>query len=459
MKSKVPKVFVSALAVILVVAFVLSGCAAPTAPATTTVTATATATSTATTTTTATTTVAPTTAAPTYPLGKAVLKIGGQGVASGSKADYGLQINMGGMMACDEINAAGGILGSKVEWKFLDSELSSATAVKNARYFVTDWGADFLTGVDSSGVSLALAPVMDELDKVLIIVHGATHKLTEEAIYKEGHRNVFRISVPTYQDGILSGKIFARDPDIKRVASLACAYSYGYAAWEMFQSAMSKERPDVAFVAEQEAGFNCMDFTPQLTAIMAAKPNMVIATPWGGEAVMMLRQAALLGLFDDPDFKVWFQCMGGSVDLAEGFAPEIKAETFNGKLWATGRYLWNQSDRPENEAFVAKFREEFGRYPNYSAANTYTAIYAWKQAVEETESLDTATLVEALEGMTVEGPEGERWIRPEDHQACYAVPAGRYTYNADVCVNAYLTDLEWLTWEEYFRSPPDYITP
>lgn len=397
--------------------------------------------------------------APTYPLGKEVLKIGAQGIASGSKADYGIQINMGGMMAIEEINAAGGILGSKVEWKFMDSELSSATAIKNARYMVDDWGADFLTGVDSSGISMALAPVMDELDKILIIVHAATHKLNEEAIYQEGRKNVFRISVPTYQDGILPALIFKDDPEIKRIASLAAAYGYGYSAWEMFTTTLLKYRPDIEIVAEQEAGFNTMDFTPQLTAIMAAKPDLVFATPWGGEAVMMLRQASLLGLFDEPDFKVWFQAMGGSIDLAEGFAPDIKAGVFKGKLWATARYLWNQSDRPENKAFVAKFREKFGRYPNYSAANTYTAVYAWKQAVEETKSLDTAKLVKALEGMTIEAPEGTRYIRPEDHQALYSVPMGRYTYDPAVSPNAYLTDLKSLPWQEYYRSPPDYAIP
>jgi branched-chain amino acid transport system substrate-binding protein len=388
-----------------------------------------------------------------------IIKIGAQGVSSGSKADYGIQINYGGMLACDEINAAGGILKKKVEWKFMDSELSAPVAIKNARYLVTEWGAHFLTGIDSSGVSMALAPVMDELNRILIIVHGATHKLNEEAIFKKGHKNVFRISVPTYQEGIFPAKIFKENPEIKRVASLAAAYEYGYSTWEMFTGTMSKYRPDVKFVAKQEAGFNCMDFTPQLTAIMAAKPNMVIATPWGGEAVMMLRQAALLGLFKDPDFKVWFQGMGGSIDLAEAFTPEIKAGVFQGKLWGTARYLWNQTDRPANVAFVKKFREKFGRYPNYSAANTYTAIYAWKKAVEQTKSLDTAKLVKALKGMKIEAPEGIRWIRPEDHQACYSVPLGWYTYDAKVCPNAFLTGLKYLDWKEYYRSPPDYAIP
>ena len=174
---------------------------------------------------------------------------------------------------------------------------------------------------------------------------------------------------------------------------------------------------------------------------------------------MMLRQATLLGLFEQPWFKVWFQCMGGSIDMAEGLTPDVKSGKFHGKLWATARYLWNWPDTPRNKAFVAKFREKFGRFPNYSAANVHTAIFAFKKAVEQTKSLDTQKLIKALEGMKVQAPDGERWIRPEDHQACYTVPAGHYVYDNAVCPNAYLSDLVVIPWEKYYRNPPDYKLP
>ncbi|MBI2455893.1 MAG: ABC transporter substrate-binding protein, partial [candidate division NC10 bacterium] len=88
-------------------------------------------------------------------LGVPVVKVGAQGAASGAHADYGRQINMGATMAVEEINAKGGILGCKVELKFMDEELKPATAVKNTRYLVTEWGAHYLVGVDSSGSSMA----------------------------------------------------------------------------------------------------------------------------------------------------------------------------------------------------------------------------------------------------------------------------------------------------------------
>jgi branched-chain amino acid transport system substrate-binding protein len=73
------------------------------------------------------------------------IKIGGQGAISGAHADYGWQMTAGSTMAIDEINAKGGVLGRKLEMKFMDEELKPATAVKNARYLVTDWGADVLS--------------------------------------------------------------------------------------------------------------------------------------------------------------------------------------------------------------------------------------------------------------------------------------------------------------------------
>ena len=98
-------------------------------------------------------------------LGVPAIKVGVQGAASGPHADYGRQIEMGATMAAEEINAAGGVLGCKVETRFLDDENRPATGVKNARLLVTDWGAHFTTGTDSSGVAMAMGPVLAELKR------------------------------------------------------------------------------------------------------------------------------------------------------------------------------------------------------------------------------------------------------------------------------------------------------
>ena len=380
-----------------------------------------------------------------------VIKIGGQGVTSGAHADYGRQMIMGATLAIDEINAAGGILGSKLEMKFMDSELKPAVAVKNARYMVQEWGAHLLFGVDSSGVCMAVGSVLPELDRIQIFSHAATEKLTEDLVYKKGIKNIFRISVPVYQDSIVAAMIFKDFPEIKRWAGINCDYGYGRTSWALFKATMKKYRPDVEFVAEAWAPFWTADFSPHLSAVMAKKPDAIFATPWAGEAVMLLRQALLLGVFDQ--IQVWWQAMGGSVDALEGLAREVKGNKFKGKLWATARYIHNWPDTPENKAFVEKFRKRWARYPNYSAETTYSAMYVFKAAIEKTKSLETAKLIKAIEGMRIKCPGGERYFRPEDHQAVYTVPAGKVIHDPAYPLPV-LGDLRVIPAKDYYRKPP-----
>ena len=399
-----------------------------------------------------------------YPLGKAVIKLGGMDIMSGMHADYGRQMLMGAQMAIEEINAAGGILGSQLELKFRDSRFDPDASLENGRYFVEEWGADFLFGLSAEGGIDSMAPHLPGWGVLLMVCHSAAPRINEKTVYEglPGGDHVFRITQPFYQDAILSALYFSEWPEIKTWAILSADYEYGWTVRDLFKESMEKHRPDVEFVGEAAAGWATADFTSQIAALMAKEPNLIVCVPWAGEGVSALRQAVVAGLFDQDWFKAWFQCMGGSVDLAEGISDDVAAGKFNDKLWATARYLWNQSDRPQNVKFVNDFRERFGdRYPNYSAPATYTAIYAFKQAVEETRSLDAEKLIKALEGMTIEAPEGPRWFRPEDHQACYTTPLGRYTFDRSVAPIAFLDPATFsdIPWEDYYRNPPDYATP
>jgi len=378
------------------------------------------------------------------------IKIGGQGAISGAHADYGWQMMAGATLAIEQINAKGGILGRKLELKFMDEELKPATAVKNARYLVTDWGADFLFGVDSSGSAMAIGPVLPELNRLFFFTHAATHRLTEELVDQKGIKQIFRLVAPVYQDA-LAAWVFKDNPEIKRWAGINCDYEYGYVAWNLFKENIRKFRPDVEFVAAAWAPFWTMDFSSHIAAVMAEKPDAIFATPWAGEGVMLLRQALMLGVFDK--IQVWWQGMGGSVDLLEGLSREIEADKFKGKLWATARYIHNYPATPENKAFVEAFRKRWGRFPNYSAEGSYSTIYAIKAGAEKAKSLETAKVGAALEGMELKTPGGMRLIRKEDHQAVYTVPAGRAMKSPDYTIPI-LGDLKVIPAKDYFRSPP-----
>ncbi len=384
-------------------------------------------------------------------LGVPTIKVGVQGVASGPHADYGRQIEMGSTMAMEEINASGGVLGCKIEIKFMDDENKAATGVKNARYLVTDWGAHFMVGTDSSGVAMALGPVLQELQRIEFFTHAATHRLTEDLVASKGIKEIVRVSVPVYQDAIVAALVFKDRTDIKRWATIGADYEYGYASWNLFKETLKKYRPDVEFVGEAWAPFLTLDFSPHIAAVMAQKPDAIFATPWAGEAVQLLRQALSQGVFDN--VQVWWQAMGGSVDVLEGLTDEVRKDRFKGKLWATARYIHNWPDTADNKAFIERFKKRWNRYPNYSAETTYSAFYIMKAAVEKSGSLETAKVIDAMKGMQIRNPGGVRVFRSEDQQFIYNVPAGRPMIDARYPIPV-LGDLKVFAAADYYRAPP-----
>jgi branched-chain amino acid transport system substrate-binding protein len=384
-------------------------------------------------------------------LGVPAIKVGVQGAASGPHSDYGRQIEMGATMAMEEINASGGVLGCKIEIKFMDDENKAATGVKNARYLVTDWGAHFMVGTDSSGVAMALGPVLQELQRIHFFTHAATHRLTEDLVASKGIKEIVRVSVPVYQDAIVAALIFKDRRDIKRWATIGADYEYGYVSWNMFKETLQKYRPDVEFVGEAWAPFLTLDFSPHISAVMAQKPDAIFATPWAGEAVQLLRQSLIQGVFDN--VQVWWQAMGGSVDVLEGISAEVQRDRFKGKLWATARYIHNWPDTADNRAFIERFRKRWNRFPNYSAETTYSALFIMKAAVEKAGSMETAKVIDAMKGMRIRNPGGERVFRAEDQQFIYNVPAGRPVIDPKYPIPV-LGDLKVFAASDYYRSPP-----
>ncbi|HUP95567.1 MAG TPA: ABC transporter substrate-binding protein [Burkholderiales bacterium] len=384
-------------------------------------------------------------------LGVPAIKVGAQGAASGPHSDYGRQIEMGATMAMEEINASGGILGCKIDVRFMDDENKAATGVKNARLLITDWGANFLVGTDSSGVAMAIGPVLAELKHIQFFTHAATHRLTEELVAAKGIKEIVRVSVPVYQDAIIAALIFKDRKDIKRWANIGADYEYGYVSWNLFKETLRKYRPDVEFVGEAWAPFLTLDFSPHIAAVMAQKPDAIFATPWAGEAVQLLRQSLGQGVFDN--VQVWWQAMGGSVDVLEGITAEVQKDRFKGKLWATARYIHNWPDTADNRAFIDRFRKRWKRFPNYSAETTYSAFFIMKAAVEKSQSLDTAKVLEAMKGMQIRNPGGTRVFRSEDQQFIYNVPAGRPMMDPKYPIPV-LGDLKVFPAKDYYRHPP-----
>ena len=331
---------------------------------------------------------------------KGPIKIGYQAVLSGTLAGYGEFHKMGALLALDEINSKGGIAGQKVELDIRDSTTKPDEAIKNIRYHVDSWEADFLGGIDSSGQALAVAPLMQELDKVLVVTHAATEKLTEEMVFKKGIKQIFRICNATYHDGNAAAFI-AKDLPAMKWATVSPQYEYGFTCWRMFKETLGKLKPGVQFTAESFAPFGTTDFRSHINTIMDAAPDGLYSTEWAGELITFIKQAKEAGLFQKVKH-VMFP-VGAAMDVLEGVGKEMPEG-----IWISGRYFFLYPDSKANKEFVDKFNKRWKRYPAYVSETAYSMLYAIKAAVEKAASKDTKAVIQALEGMEMDSPAGRR---------------------------------------------------
>ena len=381
---------------------------------------------------------------------KETIKIGHIAIFSGPFGTYGELQKRGSMLAMEEINKAGGIMGSKVQIIYRDSAAKPAEAVKQVRSLVEREGCDFIIGIDSSGVVLSVAEVMPEVNKLLFVTHAATHRLTEELVYKKGIKEVFRLAVPVYQDGILAAFIAAQLP-ATRWACVHPDYEYGYASWELFKKTLSKLRPDVEFVAEAWAKIGTTDFTPLISSILEKKPDGIHTVEWGIDLFTFVRQAKQTGLFDAVKYEggyAWINPMGYSIDAMEALRTEYPEG-----CWVSGRYIWMYPDTPLNRHFVKAHLDRWGHYPAYSGETSYTAVYLIKKLIELTQTLDIDVHIKTLEDMVVYSPAGVRYIRKEDHQAVYEVPYGQIKHDPNYSIPV-LKNLKAVPAQMYYRRPP-----
>jgi branched-chain amino acid transport system substrate-binding protein len=284
------------------------------------------------------------------------------------------------------------------------------------------------------------------LDKVLMVTHAATEKVTEEWVFKKGIKQIFRICNSTYHDG--NGAAFlAKDLPAMKWSTISPKYEYGFTSWKMFQETLKKIKPGVSFVAESFSPFGTTtDFRPFMNPVLDAKADGVFSTIWGGELVTFVKQAVQAGLFDKIKHVIF--PVGAAMDVLEGLGQEMPDN-----IWISGRYFFLYPNNKNNNEWVARFRKRWNHFPAYVSETGYSSIFALKAAVEKSGSKETKALIQALEGVEMESPAGYRVFRKEDHQALYDVPWGKTKGDPKYPIKI-MGEMKIFPAKQYFARPP-----
>ena len=267
---------------------------------------------------------------------------------------------------------------------------------------------DLFTGVISSGNTPALGPVAEELKLLTIFVDGCTDFLFDKAVPNPHY--IFRITNMQSADGVTCAIATAMTwPKVKRIAHIHPDYSYGRNAFDHFNIVMKKMVPGAQVVSEGWPKLGTTDFTSHITKTIAAKPDLLVSSVWGGDYVAMYKQALRYDLFKKMKF---------ASTIAFGVAPHaIGKDHPEGAIAGVhSNYYFNYPPNgrwPYNDTFVKKYYERWKEYPNFQSEGAYTTLYMLKNAVERANKLaggwpDDDAIIGQLEGPDAPRPGGLR---------------------------------------------------
>ena len=308
------------------------------------------------------------------------IRIGEYASLTGKEASFGQQSHKGLTLAIEELNAAGGALGRKLELFTEDNQTKPGESATAAKKLISRNKVIALIGEVASGRSLEAAPIA-QAAKIPMIAPAATNpKVTQTGNY------IFRVCFIDPFQGTVMAKFAQNDLKAKRVAilsSVSNAYSVGLA--KFFKETFVANGGLV--VSEKNFSEGDKDFRAQLTAVKAANVDAIFVPSYYTEAALIARQARDLGLT--------IPLFGGDGWVADQLL-EIGGDALNGCYYSTHFSPENQD--PVVQAFVKKFKARWGanENPDAFAALGYDAAFVLVDAIKRAGTTDGPKLRDAL---------------------------------------------------------------
>lgn len=314
-------------------------------------------------------------------------------------------------LAVAEINAAGGVLGRKIEIISRDDNGTPPDAVRAAEELLNREKVAFLIGTFPSNVGLAVSEFAKQ-NKVLFI---AAEPLTDKIVWQNGNRYTFRLRASTYmQTAMLVPDALAQKK--KRWAIIYPNYEYGQSATAAFKELMRKRQPDIEFVTEQAVPLGKIEAGAVAQAIADAKPDAVFSSLFGPDLQKFAREGNTRGLFKAVAV---FNLLGGEPEYLD----PLREDTPEG--WFVTGYPWNQIKTPEHQRFLDAYQAKYQDYPRVGSVVGYTVVQTAIAALRRANSLDREKLVDAMIGLSHGTPFGPVSYRAIDHQSTMGAYVGR----------------------------------
>lgn len=325
-------------------------------------------------------------------------------------------------LVTEEINAAGGIMGRKLEFLKEDSVNPQTASTKAERMIERDKVAA-IVGEISSASCLTIAQVAQRTKNLFINTGGNSDALRGSNCNKY----MFHVESQNSMYVKTSGRSLMANNLVKgkKWFSLTADYAFGHDLLKVAKRFM--EGNGGQFAADKLVPTDATDFSGLLLEIRNANPDLVISNLAGNQITSFLKQYSEFGLK--------FPVAGFGFDTALAWG--AGKENFGG----TWPVVWHHMlDTPGSKKFVAAFTKKYNKPPENQAWGDYCAVKILAQAMTETKSTDAVKIIEHFEkGAKFDVLKTrEAYFRPSDHQMMHemytvtALPAAQAKNNYDI---------------------------
>lgn len=313
------------------------------------------------------------------------IRIGVIGPMTGPAASVGLGIQKASILAADEINAGGGILGKKVKLFFGDTESKPAAGVAVVERLIVKDKAQVITGGLHTDVALAAMEVPARYGVPYIITGPASDSISKKiADNMKKFRFTYKTD-PAIQKVTAIWAAFADEANQKgflklktrKIAAVVENTDYGRVGADGFKN--EAERRGFKSVASELVDIKHADYMPILSKIKRLEPDIIFSIQTSpAAAVALLKQFIEIGI--PAHFFAWYASANPDYQKLAGSHKTGIITNGNKHQFRPG---------PESERFVNDFKKRWGFMPSMVPAWQYDVIYMVKVAFEKAQSTDS----------------------------------------------------------------------
>lgn len=319
------------------------------------------------------------------------IKIGAFGPMTGGAAGYGQSEREGIDLVIEEVNAAGGVLGRKIEVLYGDDAGKPEQAVSIVKRFVTADEVVMVLGGISSPTSMAVSQVAEQEKVPQIIVAGTAARIT-----LQGNPWIFRSAVPdTKLAGDLADFLNEKFPKVKRIGAIYVNDDFGKGGFTAFSE--RAKRYGIQIVADEKYTRGDVDYTAQLTKIRGANADAILDWSRYHEGALIAKQVKQMGI-TLPIF--------GSDGAAHPKYIELGGDAVEGAYYATHFSPATSGHLPVARKLVDKVRAKYGKAPDFIHAEAYDAALVAVDAIRRAGSVDRDKIRQAIAATDLEGTRG-----------------------------------------------------